>query len=248
MISAVLIDDEQESINDLLYLFEKQKLPVKVVATANSAKDGLVAILKNKPELVFLDIVMPDMSGFDMLTLLPNIHFHLVVTTSNDKFAVQALRSSAIDFLLKPVKASELKDAVNRCSNSSASPSKKQIHLLNENLNEPKRNIQKIALSVSDGVQLVSLDDILYFESEGNYTTVFYKNGKSTVVSKQIGQFEEMVDKNRFFRLHHSFLVNMLYVSKFVRSDGGYVVLENGKTLNVSRAKKDAFLEALSRL
>lgn len=138
---------------------------------------------------------MPGMSGFEMLDLLPQINFNLIVTTSDDKFAVQALRFSAIDFLLKPVKPTELKDAVQRCIEKSASPSKKQIHLLQENMSESHHHIKK-----------------------------------------------------NFFLLHHSCLVNLQHVSKFVKCDGGYVVLENSKTITVSRNRKEAFLEALSKL
>lgn len=248
MISAVLIDDQQECIDELLYLIKKNQLPVKVLATSNSGAEGLASILKHKPQLVLLDIVMPGMSGFEMLDLLPNPDFHLIVTTSEDKFAVQAIRSSAIDFLLKPVKAKELIDAVNRCIEKRDVTSKEQLNLLHDTLKDRSKPIKKIALSVSEGVELVFIDDILYFESDGNYTTVYLKGEKSIVVSKPIGKFEELTDPAVFFRLHNSYLVNMNRINKFMRGDGGYVVLENGKTISVSRNRKDAFLDALSKI
>lgn len=248
MITTVLIDDQQECIDDLMYLFEKHKIPVKVVATANSGKDGLIAILKHKPQLVFLDVVMPEMSGFEMLDLLPKLDFSLIITTAVDKYAIQAIRCSALDFLLKPVKPQELKDAIEKTLEKHALPSKTQVSLLQESLRERTKPINKIALTMADGVELVNLDDILYFESDGNYTTVFLKGGKSMVISKPLGKFEEATDKNIFFRLHNSFLVNVNHISKFVRSDGGYVVLENGKTISVSRNRKDAFLEVLAKI
>jgi two-component system LytT family response regulator len=248
MISTVLIDDQQECIDDLSYLIKKNKLPLKVIATANSGAEGLAAILKHKPKLVLLDIVMPGMSGFEMLDLLPTPDFHLIVTTSEDKYAIQAIRSSAIDFLLKPVKGKELTDAISRSVEKRDVPSKEQISLLHDNLKEKNKPAKKIALTVSDGVELVFTDDILYFESDGNYTTVYLTGGKGIVVSKPIGRFEEMTDPAVFFRLHNSYLVNMNRISKFMRGDGGYVVLESGKTISVSRNRKDAFLEALSKI
>jgi two-component system, LytTR family, response regulator len=248
MISTVLIDDQQECIDDLHYLFEKIKLPVKVVATANSGAEGLAAILKHKPQLVFLDIVMPGMSGFEMLELIPDPGFHLVVTTSVDAYAIQAIRSSAIDFLLKPVKSKELEDAITRSVEKHQVTSKAQINLLHDSMKERNKPIKKIALAISDGVELVNTDDILYFESDGNYTTVFLNNGKEIVVSKPIGRFEEITNPAVFFRIHNSYLVNLNRVNKFIKGDGGYVALENGKTISVSRNRKDAFLEALARI
>jgi len=247
-ITTVIIDDQQDSVEDLLYLIEKYQLPLIVVGTANSGNEGLAAILKFKPQLVFLDIVMPGMSGFEMLELLPGLDFHLIVTTSIDKYAIQAIRSSAIDFLLKPVKHSELKDAIERVEKTSAIPSRTQLGLLQDILRERNNPIKKIALTINDGVELVILDDILYFESDGNYTMVHMSDGKSILVTKQLGKFEEHVDSSAFFRIHNSFLVNLNRIKKFIRSDGGYVILENGKSITVSRSRKDSFLEILGKL
>jgi two-component system, LytTR family, response regulator len=246
-ITAVIIDDQQEAIDDLLYLIKKAELPLNVVGTANSGAEGLVAILKHKPQLVFLDIVMPGMSGFEMLELLPGLDFHLIVTTSIDKYAIQAIRSSALDFLLKPVKPSELNDAIGKVLEKSATPTRKQLDLLQESLRDKSQPIKKIALPFADGVELVLLEEILYFESDGNYSMVHMRDGKSILVTKQLGKFEEAVDASSFFRIHNSFLINLNKVKKFVRSDGGYVILENGKSISVSRSRKDSFLEILGK-
>ena len=248
MISAIIIDDQQECIDDLIYLIEKNKLPVSVLNASTSGTEGLAAILKHKPELVFLDVVMPGMSGFEMLELLPNPEFQLVITTSIDKYAVQAIRLSALDFLIKPIKLAELTEAINRSIEKKASPNKAQINLLRDNLKDRNIPLRKIALTISDGVELVLIDDILFFESDGNYTTVFMKGEKSIVVSKPLGKFEEMVDDSVFYRIHNSFLVNLNHIKKFIRSDGGYVVLENGKTISVSRNRKEAFLKVLEKI
>ncbi len=246
MLPAIIIDDQQESIDDLKYLIEKHKIPVEVVATATSGNEGLAAILKHKPRVVFLDIVMPGMSGFELLDLLPKMDFHLIITTSVDKYAIQAIRASALDFLLKPVKAKELEEAVRRAMEKTEAPQKEQLDFLKNTLRERPGSIRRVAITVSDGVQLVDADEILYFESDGNYTTVHLKDGRNILVSKAIGKFEEMTGQGTFFRLHNSYLVNLNHINKFSRSGGGYVVLSNGKTISVARNRKDAFLEALA--
>ena len=248
MIKTIIIDDEQECINDLRYLIEKHQLPVDIIATSTTGNDALVQILKHKPQLIFLDVVMPGMSGFEMLDLLPSIDFQLIITTSIDKYAVQAIRASAIDFLLKPVKASELQDALARVEGETPVPKRSQLSLLQDTLKANSPTIRKIALNNADGVELVPVDDILYFESDGNYTNVHLKSGKTVLVTKQIGKFEEVISASGFFRIHNSYIVNLNYVKKFVRSEGGYVVLENGKSLSISRGRKDQFLELLSNL
>jgi len=247
-LTAVIVDDEPEAVEDLSYLLEREKLPVDILATAHTGAEGLAAILKHKPNLLFLDIVMPGMSGFEMLKLLPSLEFHLIVTTSDDSYAIQAIRTSALDFLLKPVKAAELQAAVTRALSKREAPDKIQLSMLQENLQSRPKKMTKIALPVAAGVELVNIDDILYFESDGNYTTVHRKNGTTSIISKPIGKFEEMVASSDFFRVHHSFLINLQCVSKFIRGDGGYLVLENGATISVARNRREEFLEALSRI
>lgn len=247
MIDVVIIDDEQDCIDDLIYIFQKHKLEVKILATATSAKEGILCILEHKPQLVFLDIVMPGMSGFEMLALLPKVDFQLIITTSVDAYAIQAIRASALDFLLKPVKSSELIAAVQRSSHQQELPSASQINLLSDGMQNEKKVIKKIAVSISDGLQMIELDEVLYFESDGNYTTLFMQGDQKILVSKPIGKFEEMVDTANFFRVHNSYLINLNHVSKFIRSDGGYVILNNGKTISVARSKKEALVELLSK-
>jgi two-component system, LytTR family, response regulator len=248
MISAVIIDDEQECINDLIYLINKLKLPVDIRATATTGNDALVQILRHKPQLVFLDVVMPGMSGFEMLDLLPSKEFQLIITTSVDKYAIQAIRASAIDFLLKPVKADELKEAVAKASEKTGQVSQKQLDLLSESMKTPFAALKRIALVIKDGVQLVDLDQIIFFKADGNYTTVYLSNGKEVVISKPIGVFEEMVSGAPFFRPHNSYLVNAAHVSKYIRSDGGYLVMDNQETIPVSRTKKELVMSVLAGL
>lgn len=245
MIRTIIIDDEQECVNDLIYLIKKQGLPIDVVASANSGSEALVQILKHKPQLVFLDVVMPEMTGFEMLELLPSVNFQLIITTSIDKYAVQALRASAIDFLVKPVRPDELTDAIKRITEKSSGISPSQVNVLAESMKEPSSTLKRIALVIKEGVQLVDLDKIIYFKADGNYTTVFMSDGQEFVISKPIGLFEEMVSGATFFRPHNSYLVNLAHISKYIRSDGGYLVMNNNATIPVSRSKKEQLLNFL---
>jgi two-component system LytT family response regulator len=247
MINAVIIDDDPFCIEDIQYLITKHELPVNIVATANSALEGIEIINRFQPDLVFLDIVMPGMTGFDMLDHLSEINFKLVITTSIDKFAVQAIRASAIDFLVKPIKAAELTNTIERVLASQEAVRKPQIELLHNQINQ-KSGISKIAISISDGVQFVKIEDIMYLKSDGNYTTFYFKNTKNLLVSKQIGKFEDMLEGTSFFRIHASYLINVHYVSKFIRSDGGYVIMENGEQISVARNRKDDFLQMMQAL
>lgn len=246
MIRAIIIDDQPECIDDLQYLISKHELPIDLQATATSATEGLAQILKHKPDLVFLDIIMPSMNGFEMLDLLPEINFHLIVTTSSDKFALQALRASALDFLLKPVDENELQQAVSKINTANPHPTRPQISAFSDSLSNQNRLITKIALPISDGVEMVPIDEIIYFQSDGNYTTVHMTNERKVLVSKQLGKFEDILDTSVFYRIHNSYLVNLNFIRKFIRSDGGYVVLTNDQSLSVARNRREGFLERLT--
>lgn len=246
MLKAIIIDDQAEAIEDLHYLITKNELPVEILATATSGTEGLVAILKHKPQIVFLDIVMPGMSGFEMLELIPNIDFLLIITTSFDTYAIQAIRSSALDFLLKPIKLSELKEAINRSVEINQLPSKSQINLLENTLKEPNQPIRRIAVNVANEIELINLDEVLYFESDGNYTTIHLIKEKSLLVIKQIGKLHELIESANFYRTHNSYLVNLNFIQKFVKSDGGYIVLTNGKSIPVARNRKVGLVEKLA--
>lgn len=248
MLSTIIIDDENDCIDDLLYLIDKHQLPLQIAAKANSAEAGLAAILRHKPQLVILDVQMPGMTGFDLLSLLPKLDFQLIITTSYDHYAIQAIRASALDFLLKPVKASEFTNAIARCLEKIELPEKAQINLFQEMIHERSNPLHKIAIHNSEGVELVNVDEIIYLESEGNYSTLFMTGERKILATKPIGKFEEIFDGGRFFRIHNSFLVNLNYIQKFVKGDGGYVVLQNGKSIAVARRKKEEFLELLSKI
>lgn len=244
MVTAVIIDDQQQCVDALSALLKLHCSGINVIGSALSGSEGMELLRRESPQLVFLDVEMQDMTGFDMLLQIPNIPFHIIFTTAFDKYAIQAIRFNAFDYLLKPVRKDELIAAVERIA--SASPaSSQQINQLKET--QQKVPINKIALTTSDGLEYVKLEDIIYCLAEGSYTTVFLSDGSQLLVSKSIGKLDDLIDGNGFYRTHNSSLVNLSHVKKFVKTDGGYLVMSNGDTVTVARNRKEEFLELFSK-
>jgi len=246
MLSAIIIDDQQNCIDDLSLLLKNSCPDVTIRAIAKSGKEGIAALNKHQPDLVFLDVEMEDMTGFEMLQQLSESNFHVIFTTAFDKYAIQAIRFNAFDYLLKPVRKSELTEAMNRISVASA-VTPQQINNLKESSQLTRVPQNKIALTTSEGLEYVKLDDIIYCLAEGSYTTVFLTNNTQLLVSKSIGKLDDVIDGNGFFRTHNSSLVNLSHVKKFVKTDGGYIIVSNGDTVAVARNRKEEFLELFSK-
>ena len=245
MIKALIIDDEQHCINALVADLSNHCMNVEIVAKCASAKEGVLAIRKYKPQLIFLDVEMPWMNGFEMLEMIDQIDFCIIFTTAYDKFAARAFRISAVDYLLKPIDASDLKAAVlkveEKITNHAGAVN---IQNLLDNIRQPLEN-QKIALPNRDGYEFVKVDSILYCGAEGAYTKVFFTNRHSLLVSKPLGDIEEMLPSELFIRIHHSTVVNLSAVTHYMRTDGGYVVINTNEKLAVSKARKEALMEKL---
>jgi two-component system LytT family response regulator len=251
MIRAIIIDDENSAINVLSMLLKKKcKDDVEVVATSNSPTEGKALIEQHKPDLVFLDIEMPGMTGIDLIRSLPNPNFHVVFVTAYDAYAVEAFELSAIDYLLKPIGADKVERVINKIKENIR---KAQSHM-NEQLKQLERilkintngNENRIGVGMADKIVFVNIPDILYCEAQGNYTNVVLYDGKKIVASKTLGDFEDQFADKNFFRIHHSFLINMNRVKEFQRYEGGYVMMENNIKLEVSQRKRKDFLDAIS--
>ena len=245
MIRSIIIDDEQHCIRALLSDLQKNCPSVEVIDTFNSAKEGMLFIKKHKPDLIFLDVEMPWMNGFEMLELLGDLSSSIIFTTAHDEFAAKAFRISAVDYLLKPVDANDLKTAVQKVERKmSEGGSLEHITNLLRNIKQPWGD-QKIALPRREGFEFVEVSSILYCQAEGAYTKVLLENKRSMLISRTLGDVEELLPPDMFQRIHHSSLVNVSYISQFLRTDGGYVVLSNGEKLAVSKSKKDSLMERL---
>jgi len=248
---AILIDDERDALEMLEWIIKKQTPEVEIIALCDSALDGLEKIKTLKPELVFLDIEMPQLNGFDLLERLGTYDFEVIFTTAYNQFAIKALKICALDYLLKPVDGEELKAAVQKALSRKRRTSSEQLEMLMNYFKPEKPKSRRVALTAADHLIFVDTNDIIYCESDSNYTTFYLKKGEKVekvVISKTLKDVEEILEGADFFRIHASFLINMKHVSKFTRGDGGYVVMSNNQHITVSRKKKDEFFEMFSKL
>jgi two-component system LytT family response regulator len=245
MIRSLIIDDEQNCIDSLAFDLQKHCKEVEIVESCTSPKLGLVAIRKQKPDLVFLDVQMPWMNGFEMLEVLEEINFAIIFTTAYDQFAAKAFRLSAIDYLLKPVDVTDLKEAVKKVALKIAHKTDAtNIDNLLHNINNPEAK-HRIAFAGREGYEFVEIATIVYAQAEGAYTHVFLNTKRKLVISKTLSDIEEMLPPTQFQRIHHSTLVNLTHVTHFFKTDGGYVVLDNGEKLVVSKSKKEDLMGRL---
>jgi two-component system LytT family response regulator len=245
MINALVIDDEQHCIDALVTDLAKNCSNVNVLSTCSSSKEGIMAIKRYKPQLVFLDVEMPWMNGFEMLEILPEINFSIIFTTAFDKFAAKAFRISAIDYLLKPVDAADLVAAVRKVEEKIYTDAGvNNIQNLLNNIRKPVPQ-QKIALPSTDGYEFEQVSSILYCSAEGAYTRVVLKDKTPMLISRTLGDIEEMLPSEIFLRIHHSTIVNLTVITHYSRTDGGYVVITTNEKLMVSKARKDALLQQL---
>ena len=245
MLNAIIADDEQHCCKTLDALLKRYCPEVNVVAICANGIEALEAIRQLKPDLVFLDVEMPKMNGFEMLEQLPEINFHLIFVTSYDAYALKAIRFSAIDYLLKPVDREELQNAVQKVMQRMENPLPEQLKIILEKMHQPSAAPTKIALPTMEGLQMVSVESIISCEANDNYTTLILKNNRKIVVSSTLKIIEELLEDHSFIRIHRSYLVNLKEIEKYVKADGGYVVMSDGSQVYVSRNKKDELLKML---
>ncbi len=247
MIDTVIIEDEKRSANLLKNILKEYCPNVNLLGEAASVETGLELFTKVKPALVFLDVQMPDGTGFDLLEKLPEKKFQIIFTTAHDHYALRAIKFSAIDYLLKPISIVDVKAAVEKVvSKSSDDVIQNNISLLIKNLSGGvSKQPDKIALPTMNGHVFVNINDIIRFEAEGSYTYVCLVNKEKVLVSRTLKEFENFVDENEFVRIHHAHLVNMHHVKNYVKGSGGYVVMSDGSTAEVSVRKKDEFFRKM---
>jgi two-component system LytT family response regulator len=245
MIRAVIIDDEPYCCEALATLLDDCCPGVQVLGSYHNGLDGMDAIGKLSPDLVFLDVEMPKMNGFDMLAALPSVNFEIIFTTSYDKYALKAIRFSAIDYLLKPIDQEELQKAVEKVERRSQKPIAQQLEILMQKIQQPSRPINRIAMPTMEGLQMIEVEQIISCESDSNYTILHFAGGKKMVVSVTLKDIEELLDEHSFLRVHRCYVVNLNRVEKYVKGEGGYLVMSDGNTVDVSRSRKEDLLRKL---
>ena|SRR2546423_2427208 len=245
MLRAILIDDEENSLNALKQKIIQHCPLVDIIACFTQPSEAVEKINFLKPEIVFLDIEMPGMNGFNLLQQVNYKNFEPVFVTAYDHYAVRAIRFSALDYLVKPVDVDELKATVERAlqKKNSGGPNER-LELLIDHLSNPKKDFKRIAIPSHEGLQFIKVSEIVYLEAHINYTHIFLPNHKY-VVSRTIKDFEELLPSGTFIRIHNSYIINKDYLEKYIRGEGGQVVLSTGVTLDVAKRKKSDFLKAI---
>lgn len=248
MLKALIIEDSPDAEEQLRFLLAKYCSEcIQLEASASSGKAGIAAIAEHRPDLVFLDIELGDMTAFEMLERIEPVDFQVIFTTAHGHYAIRAIRHSAVDYLQKPVSREELQAAVARAERNPARLLREQVSQLSQNAKAKTPLPEKIALTTAQGLLFIKIADIVRCESDRMYTVVTLANGEQLMVSKPMGQLEEILDGQGFFRVHNSHLINMNRIRQYVRTDGGYVVMDDGATVSVARNRKEEFLELFSK-
>jgi two-component system, LytTR family, response regulator len=244
MITATIVDDEPYCCEALATLLERYCPDVKILDICYSAANALQSIREKKPEILFLDIEMPHMNGFELLEKLGEIDFKLIFTTSYDQYAIKAIHFSALDYLLKPIDREELQKAVRKAI-SVGNPLPQQIEILLQKLHHPTISINKIAIPTMEGLQMIFVESIISCGADSNYTLILLKNKQKITASRTLKEIEEMLEDYSFARVHHSWLINLNEIEKYVKGEGGYLLMSDGSTIDVSRSRKEMLLKKL---
>ena len=244
MIKAIIIDDERKGRVALKQKLHDYCTNVHVVGEAENGEQGIEIIKNLKPEIIFLDIEMPAMDGFEMLNKLSAIDCHIIFTTAYDQYAIKAIKYAAFDYLLKPIDIEELKTAITKIGTQLPGETEKKLETLNQNL-FTKNNLNKIAVHTLQGMLFFNINDIINLEAQSNYTILYFCNHPKITASRTLKEFEDLLPNNIFFRPHHSFLINLNFIKKYIKGDGGQIEMQNGNFIDVSRRKKEEFLKII---
>lgn len=249
MIKAIIVDDELGARESLSKMLEKNCSSVQIVAKADSMLSAYEAIINFHPDLVFLDIEMPNGNAFDLLEKIKEIDFDIIFTTAYDHYAIKAIKFSAIDYILKPIDPEELVQAVHRYEEKSGQKNMldKKFKTLLNNL-KPENKLKKVGIPDGDGLIFINLADIIRCDSDGNYTFFILTSGKKIVASRTLGEYEQLFADDNFFRIHRSHLINLQHVKKYLKGEGGYVIMSDNSQVEVSRRNKNDFLQKLAQI
>ena len=249
MIRTIIIEDEPVSREMLTLMLQRYKADIDIIDICSNPTDGIESIDRHQPQLIFLDIQMPKMNGFEMLKKIDKINFEVILITAFDQYAINAIRISALDYLLKPIDDEDLAIAIEKCKERllNKNPVRQFEHLFN-NLTNKNPLDKTLALSASDGIRFIKMSDILRVEANGRYAKFYLLNKETILISKTLGDFEEILSANQFFRIHDSSIINLNYIKKYIRGDGGTVILNDNTELDVARRRKEEFMKLIPKL
>jgi len=248
MLRVVIIDDEPDAVKFIQGIITEYCPNLSIVGTANSARDGISVITQEKPDLVFLDVQMPHGTGFDLLSSFPEKSFDVIFITAYNHYAIQAIKFSAVDYILKPVNISELIEAVTKVEQKRASREYRNLDYSNllENLRTPRPS--KLAIPTNDGIEYLNTAEIIRIEADRSYSWFFLTDKRKYLVSRNLKEYQELLQDVDFFRPHNSHLINMIFVKKFIRHEGGYIEMTDGSNVPISRGKRDLFLLQMAKI
>lgn len=245
---AIIIDDEKKGREILKSLIESYCKEVEIIAQASSAEEGYELIQKLEPDVIFLDVEMPNGDGFSLLERFEKITFQIVFTTAFDDYAIKAIKFHALDYLLKPIDIDELRVAVENVKKALQSEQETENKYTAFVQSRKIENTGKLALPIKDGIVYLSISEIVRVESDGAYSIFYTDCGKKHLSSKNLGEYEEILPSLGFFRVHRSHIVNVKKVKKFIRSEGNFIEMEDGSRVEIARRKKDEFLQMMNEL
>jgi two-component system LytT family response regulator len=246
LLKTILIDDELPSLQNLEQKITEFCPDVKILASTQKPEEAIKLIELHRPDVIFLDIEMPRMNGFKMLEEINEKDFDIVFTTAYNLYAIDAVRISAFDYLVKPVAVKDLQNCVARLFKDQSKQTPEKLDVLRQNLSDSRSQSDKITISTNEGIEFIEIKEIMRIESSSNYSKIFFKDGRSLLVTKLLKDFEEILLPYRFYRIHNSHLINLSYIKKYVRGDGGQVVMQNDEVIDVARRKKEEFLKLIN--
>jgi two-component system, LytTR family, response regulator len=242
---CIIIDDENHCIRTLASLLEKNFPEVNILSTCQDSTKAHDLILQHKPDFIFLDIEMPLLNGFDLLSTFETLFFEVIFTTAYDSYAIKAIKYSALDYLLKPIGKEDLAASIEKIKSRKGFISKAQLQVATAVHN--RQMPDTIALPTSEGLTFAPVNDIIYCTADGSYTRMHMTDKSEILLSKTLGDVDEILCDYAFFRIHHSTLINLKQVKKYIKGEGGDVIMSNGKCLQVARTRKNDFLNVFMR-
>jgi two-component system LytT family response regulator len=245
--TAVLVDDMPQALEMLHKDISNKHANIQIIGTATSVVEASKLLRKQQPDILFLDIMLGDGTGFDVLEIIPDLRSKIIFVTASDEFAIKAFKFAAIDYILKPYSDEDLKNAIEKALNQ-IQPEKKQLSVLQESISNPTNAPKKISLHTLDKIVVVSLEEIIKCKSDNNYTTFYFENGTKLMVTKTLKYFADLLKGSHFLRVHQSHLVNTKFIKEYIKSDGGYLVLKDKSTIPVSVRKRAEVIEALNSI
>ena len=247
MLSAIIIEDMPDALVLLQQELKENHTDINVIATAKSVVEAAKVLRKHTPDILFLDIMLGDGTGFDILEIFPELSSQIIFVTASDEYAIRAFKFAAIDYVLKPYASEELAKAIDRAKEQ-LHPSSERLNLLKETIATPDTRPDKISLHTLDKIIIVGLDEIVRCEADSNNTMFHLTNGKKIFVTKTLKYFSDMLNGYNFLRVHQSHLVNLQCINAFIKTDGGYLLLKDKQTVPVSVRKKSEVIEMLDRM